>query len=258
MSKKSSVCIGDRFNSWLVCGGVTTNKGNDYILCRCLCGKEALVRLYGLINLKSKSCGCLKQASKPIGPKVKGLEALTAPGNGSSTSTRGNPEVKSYADSDLKQAKLSASEARNAFSYDVETGTLFWAKPLNTRVKSGDVAGNLDSKGYLRVNYNGYAYAVHRLIWLIHYGVWPAKVIDHKSRVTTDNRIDNLRDVSLSENQWNRKNSGVGKVYRDKRSPYFYAKISHRGVRHLLGGFKTNTEALNAIVAARFRLGIIE
>ncbi len=54
---------------------------------------------------------------------------------------------------------------------------------------------------------------LHRAAWLYVYGSWPAGVIDHINGVKHDNRIANLRDVTRSENQHNRRshiNNWVG------------------------------------------------
>lgn len=61
--------------------------------------------------------------------------------------------------------------------------------------------------GYIRliIRYSGRAVPLcaHRLIWFLHYGKFPASILDHINRDKTDNRIENLREVSHSENHRN-------------------------------------------------------
>jgi hypothetical protein len=59
-------------------------------------------------------------------------------------------------------------------------------------------------KGYLQGYVNGKMTTLGRYVWLLHTGDWPKQTIDHINRDPLDNRIDNLRDVSRSENNKNR------------------------------------------------------
>ena len=49
----------------------------------------------------------------------------------------------------------------------------------------------------------------HRIVWFMAYGAWPEDQIDHINRVKDDNRLENLRDVTCSENLFNRGFHGV-------------------------------------------------
>jgi hypothetical protein len=68
-------------------------------------------------------------------------------------------------------------------------------KPIHRRIDKG---------GYIRfkISYQNKAvwYSAHRAIWFLHYGAWPKDTIDHINHVRTDNRIENLRDISREEN----------------------------------------------------------
>lgn len=91
----------------------------------------------------------------------------------------------------------SLDDLNTRFSYDPDTGTLTW---LN-----GTPAGYLH-KGYLCVKVLGIKYYGHRLIWKMMTGEDPdpSRVIDHIDRNGANNRWDNLRLVSISDNNKNR------------------------------------------------------
>ena len=59
-------------------------------------------------------------------------------------------------------------------------------------------------KGYMATKISGKHYCIHKLIWLWHYGEMPDQ-LDHINRNSLDNRIENLRVASKSENMMNRK-----------------------------------------------------
>jgi hypothetical protein len=68
----------------------------------------------------------------------------------------------------------------------------------------GKQAGYVDGQGYISVGYKGKILAAHRLAWILYYGEWPKFEIDHINRNRSDNRIENLRDVSHGKNMLNR------------------------------------------------------
>ena len=67
--------------------------------------------------------------------------------------------------------------------------------------------GELSTAGYTRVNFrcNGSIYHVilHRAIFAWCHGRWPLQQLDHINGCKTDNRIENLREVSQTENRLN-------------------------------------------------------
>ena len=85
-------------------------------------------------------------------------------------------------------------------------GCLFW-KNDQGNVKAGSRAGGvgLDSHGYRRVGIKSKIYLEHRLIYVMHHGEYP-KEIDHIDGNKTNNKIENLRSVTRSQN---RKNTGL-------------------------------------------------
>ena len=94
---------------------------------------------------------------------------------------------------------------KSVLYYDKDTGLFTW-KISNKKghVKEGKLAGSKDNRGYVKIQINKKDYTAHRLAWFYIYGEWPKQVIDHINRIKFDNRIENLRDVSVLENNKNR------------------------------------------------------
>lgn len=70
----------------------------------------------------------------------------------------------------------------------------------------GREAGYLRRDGYLQIAIDRRVYLAHRLVWLWHKGYLPEHGVDHIDRNSTNNRIENLREVSQSCNMRNTPN----------------------------------------------------
>jgi hypothetical protein len=99
--------------------------------------------------------------------------------------------------------------------YDKDSGLFYWIKNTYKRNNIGEIAGSLERNGYIRISVLGNRFLAHRLAWYFIYGVMPTKSIDHINGIRTDNRIDNLREVSSQENSHNsfKKNSNNSTGY---------------------------------------------
>ena len=86
-------------------------------------------------------------------------------------------------------------------------GFLIWKKTTSNRALVGDVAGNMNVLGYIRIGFFTKSIYAHRLIFLFHHGRMP-KEVDHINTSKRDNRIENLRCATHSENS---KNAGLCK-----------------------------------------------
>lgn len=90
-----------------------------------------------------------------------------------------------------------------------------------TRDDRPNSGGSLDKDGYLIIKVKGKQFKAHRIVWLLNYGRFPKKEIDHINRKRTDNRIENLREadrqlqVENTERHPNR-DTGVIGVYVDR------------------------------------------
>lgn len=154
------------------------------------------------------------------------------------------------------------------FTYDAETGNLIWKKrPLEhffdapachrfwTRF-AGKVAGCrlvsgrpprisgirilLPRHGQLRA---------HRVVWEMHYGPIPdGMAIDHINGNPLDNRLENLRLATKTQNNMNRgatkrNTSGYKGVSWNKKDGNWQAKIRIDGRNHHIGSFNDKEAA---------------
>jgi hypothetical protein len=83
-----------------------------------------------------------------------------------------------------------------------EHGELYWKISNSNRVKVGDKITGKNSYGYIRLSINGTRYFAHRVIYLMHHGYMP-EIIDHIDMDVTNNRIENLRAATASQNRCN-------------------------------------------------------
>lgn len=92
-------------------------------------------------------------------------------------------------------------------------GSLYWKTDRNYRAKENDKAGWLSSSHrYKSVRIKNKDFKEHRAIFLIHYGYLP-QYIDHIDGNPLNNKIENLREATCSQNQYNaklRKDSSSG------------------------------------------------
>jgi hypothetical protein len=87
--------------------------------------------------------------------------------------------------------------------FDYKEGVLYHKHSVK-RVKKGQPAGSLHHSGYLQTSLNGKIIFNHRIIYAMHYGYYP-KFIDHIDGNPLNNRIENLRPATMSENGCNKR-----------------------------------------------------
>ena len=150
-------------------------------------------------------------------------------------------------------SKLTAERLRELLSYDHETGIFSW-KVRRQGASHNVPAGYFErSDGYWRIKVDGVLYSAHRLAFLIQVGEWPTCEVDHINGNRVDNRWDNLRLATSSQNKHN------GKIHRDNKAGLkgiharrggWRATIKHDGKNHHLGDFASKEAAHAAYLAA--------
>jgi len=126
---------------------------------------------------------------------------------------------------------------------------------FNSRL-AGKSAGSKSSDGYVSLKINLKTYKAHRIIWKMMTGIEP-KFIDHINRDTSDNRWENLRDVTHAENCRNRKiqaNSSTGVRGVFPRPGGYRAVIQKDGKRISLGNYPSVDMAKAARKSAEFEI----
>ncbi len=154
---------------------------------------------------------------------------------------------------------ISQKELKELLDYDPETGIFRWKVKPSAKVAMGSTAGHLTNSGYWGIKINGYRYGAHRLVWLYVYGKWPIYQIDHINGNPIDNRLCNLRDISVRENGQNLPIHRSGRLCgcSPTTSGKWEARIKIRGVKHYLGTFTTEEEAHTRYKLECFRIEIM-
>jgi hypothetical protein len=156
------------------------------------------------------------------------------------------------------------AEVIAAVDYDPETGRFTWKRRENpTRGwnarYAGKEAGWEGVRGYRHIHIGDKDYLAHRLAWLLTYGRWPEGDTDHINCDKADNRIDNLREATRSENSANRpppahNRSGFKGVHFDKSRQKWMAFIRKDWRVRNLGRYATKEEAVAVRRAAELEI----
>lgn len=170
------------------------------------------------------------------------------------------------------------AELHKILRYEPETGKLFWRQRTpdmfedtgysaerkcivwNSRFSGKEAGTNAFSHGYITVSVNYLDLLAHRVIWVMVHGKEPHDQIDHIDGNRANNRAENLRDVSRSDNQRNQaimKNntSGYHGVHYSRTEQKWRASINTNGKKVILGRFNCITAAIVARKAAEKKYG---
>jgi len=159
----------------------------------------------------------------------------------------------------MSKRPLTAERLRQCLRYDPETG-VFTRLINRPNAPIGSVAGCLDlSTGYLRISVDGGQYWAQRLAWLYMTGEWPRYHIDHRDMIGSNNRWNNLREATKSQNMCNtraRKNSksGAKGIIWDATRQKWRAEIAIGRKRYYVGRFDDFEEAKSAYEDANKKL----
>lgn len=144
----------------------------------------------------------------------------------------------------MMRKNLPSIDAMRAIGYDPETGK--FPKQYACR-----------ATGYLYVSVEGSTLQAHRVAWAIQNGEWPSKFIDHINSDRTDNRPQNLRLATNTENMQNsrvtvKSKSGIKGVHWCKERSKWGAWICVNKKRIGLGRFDKIEDAAAAYAAAAY------
>jgi hypothetical protein len=141
-----------------------------------------------------------------------------------------------------------------------DDGNLIWKK-CKSGIRKDMVAGSLNpTTNHHQVLVDGKIYNLHRMIFMYHYGYLTSGLeIDHIDTDKSNNRIENLREVTRAQNSMNTKikstnTSGVKGVYWNKSGQKWVSRIKVNGKNEYLGSYNTIEEAKEVITAARNNL----
>ena len=167
---------------------------------------------------------------------------------------RGNPRI------------LPPDIARRIFQYDPASGVLSWRERAEgfgsealmaawNRRFANRPAGAVNHAGYLQVRYADRDYLVHRVIWSMEYGCEPKHQLDHIDGDSTNNRLENLRDVPHFENCRNASlrsdnTSGTTGISWSKRWKRWVVRLHILGKAKTIGSFREFDDAVIARDAA--------
>lgn len=156
---------------------------------------------------------------------------------------------------------LTQKRLREVLKYCPATGLFSWLIDVSSTGRMGEVAGCKTRAGYIVIRIDGKLHLAHRLAYLYIYGVWPDRLVDHKNGVKSDNRLDNIRGASRSQNGQNtrsawghNKASGFLGVHWSEQCGAWRAKVNHQGRQYHAGTFDTPEEAHEAYVAKKRQL----
>ena len=160
---------------------------------------------------------------------------------------------KSIDPNNLTQEKL-----KQLIHYDLDTGTITANMPRHG-INSGDELGYVANNGYRVVSLGSKRFLAHRLAWFYMTGNLPEQ-IDHINHIKTDNRWENLREVTNTENSMNNglsKNSTTkinGVSFHKLTGKYrVYITVNRKQIH--LGMFNNLVDAIQARKQADIKYG---
>jgi len=149
--------------------------------------------------------------------------------------------------------KIEQKEIEKLFMY--VSGKLIY-KVAKGNKKAGSIAGTIDKSGYLTILISGKRFLAHRIVYALFYGDLEDELkIDHINKDKLDNRIENLRKVTVQENGFNSKCKGYSY---NKLEGKYKAKIVKDSKAIHLGSFDNEDDARKAYLEGKEKYHIIK
>ena len=132
-------------------------------------------------------------------------------------------------------------ELKDLIEYNPITGIFTWNKS-RPGVTKGSVAGFINQKGYKILKIKRKKFFASNIAWFYMTGEWPENQVDHINRIKNDDRWENLRKATVSQNGMNRvwktTKSGITGVkwYSNRNS--WKVSIMKNGKSYFLGWYK--------------------
>ena len=145
--------------------------------------------------------------------------------------------------------KDEAQIARFHELFEYKDGCLYWKKHRKNWVKVGQAAGLKTPKRYVDVRVDSKMMRAHRIIFAMHNGYFP-EMVDHINGIKTDNRIENLRACTRSQNAQNKTKTKETRNTFVKDGRYGVALMVNKKQIHI-GYFDSQEEANVAAKKAR-------
>ena len=150
--------------------------------------------------------------------------------------------------------RVTVQELQRRFSYD-NSGCLIRKVITHTTSYPGEkIWGHSTGtrEGYRRL-YIGHADKIpfHAAVFAVVHGRWPRGMIDHIDRNSKNNRIENLREATRSQNRFNEKlnsrnKTGYRGIYWSESRKSFRVILGVKGKYKFLGCFKNKRDAVKA------------
>lgn len=152
--------------------------------------------------------------------------------------------------------KPTLSYLKSRLRVDVNAGRVFWIDATKHHAnlvgkEAGSARRSSDSdKSYWYVKVDSVALKRSHIVFLFATGEWPTLQIDHINGNSLDDRIENLRQATVTQNAWNhkrrRKRSTTPMGVRRVASGRFQARIAVEKKQIVIGTFATPDQAAEA------------